>query len=304
MGMSASARAELLSRWIKPSSENEQVQQERAEDMVRKAITTCDAFDGTNVLIYTKGSYPNNTNVRRDSDVDVVIELRDCLYYGYKAGVTGAEPSLSPYRGSWTPESWRRAVVDALVTAFGPDSVDTSGRVAINISAVEGSRPSADVVPSFYYRRYDNPDRTISQEGSCVFPTDGGSKIVNWPQQQLDNGRSLNTKTSHRYKNYVRALKNAENFLATEGTIDEMPSYFMECLVYNVPASTLTTGDLDEGFRATLVSLWSLLESEESERKMVEPNWMKWLFTSDKKWSVQDGKDLVLATWGHLGYGS
>ena len=139
--MSASARAELLSRWIKPSSENDQVQQERAEDMVRKAITTCDAFDGTNVLIYTKGSYPNNTNVRRDSDVDVVIELRDCLYYGYKAGVTGAEPSLSPYRGSWTPESWRRAVVDALVTAFGPDSVDTSGRVAINISAVEGSRP-------------------------------------------------------------------------------------------------------------------------------------------------------------------
>ncbi len=214
--MSASARTELLSRWIKPSSENEQVQQERAEDMVRKAITTCNAFDGTNVLIYTKGSYPpNNTNVRRDSDVDVVIELRDCLYYGYKAGVTGAAPPPPPYQGSWTPESWRKAVVDALVVAFGSDSVDTSGRVAINISAVEGSRPSADVVPSFDYRRYDNSDRTISKEGSCVFPTDGGSKIVNWPQQQLDNGRSLNTETNHRYKNYVRALKNAENFLAT-----------------------------------------------------------------------------------------
>lgn len=272
--------------------------------MVRKAITTCDTFDGTNLLIYTKGSYPNNTNVRRDSDVDVVIELHDCLYYDYKEGVIGAEPPLPPYRGTWNPENWRQAVVDALVAAFGADSVDTSGRVAINISAVEGSRPSADIVPSFDYRRYDNSDLTAWHEGSCVFPTDGGSKIVNWPRQQLDNGRSLNTQTNHRYKNYVRALKNAENFLAAEGTIDELPSYFMECLVYNVPASTLTTGDLDGGFRATLVSLWSLLESEEGERKMVEPNRMKWLFTSDKKWSIEDGKDLVLATWGHLGYGS
>ena len=272
--------------------------------MVRKAITTCDAFDGTNLLIYTKGSYPNNTNVRRDSDVDVVIELHDCLYYDYKPGVTGAEPPVRPYQGAWTPGKWRQAVADALIAAFGTDSVDTSGRVAINISAVEGSRPSADVVPSFDYRRYDNPDRTISQEGSCVFPTDGGTKIVNWPQQQLDNGRSLNTQTNHRYKNYVRALKNAENFLATAGTIDELPSYFMECLVFNVPASTLTTGELDDGFRATLVSLWGLLKSEENERNMVEPNRMKWLFTEDKKWSIQDGKNLIQAAWSYLEYGS
>lgn len=99
-------------------------------------------------------------------------------------------------------------------------------------------------------------------------------------------------------------MKNAENYLATAGTIDELPSYFMECLVFNAPASTLTTGDLDDGFRATLSSLWGLLESEDSKRAMVEPNWMKWLFTEDKKWSIQDGKDLVLATWNHLGYGS
>ncbi|KDE09931.1 hypothetical protein N505_0129095 (plasmid) [Rhodococcus aetherivorans] len=301
--MSASERAELLGRWIQPSSENEQAQQERAESMVRKAITTCDALDGANVVIYTKGSYPNNTNVRRDSDVDVVIELHDCLYYDYKPGVIGVEPPPPPYQGAWTPENWRQVVVDALAMAFGPDSIDASGRVAINISAVEGSRPSADVVPSFNYRRYDDPNRTLWHEGSCVFPTDGGSKIVNWPQQQLDNGRSLNTATNHRYKKYVRALKNAENFLAAEGAIGELPSYFMECLVYNVPAAILTTGDLDEGFRATLAHLWGLLEAEESEREMVEPNRMKWLFTSDKKWSIQDGKDLVLATWGHLGYG-
>lgn len=240
--MSASERAQLLSKWIKPSSENEQAQQERAEDMIRKAITTCAAFDGSSVLVYTKGSYPNNTNVRRDSDVDVTVELQDCFYYGYKPGVTGVEPPVAPYQGQWTPTSWRAAVVDALNLAFGEDSVDTSGKIAINIRAVEGSRPSADVVPSFDYRRFDNSTRTIRQDGSCVFPTDGGDKVVNWPQQQLENGRNLNNATNHRYKNYVRALKNAENFLAAEGNIEELPSYFMECLVFNVSTPTLSFG--------------------------------------------------------------
>ena len=78
VGMSAIDRAAFLGKSIKPSSENEQGQQARAEDMIRKAITTCDAFNGSNVQIYTKGSYPNNPNVRPDSDVDVVVELHDC----------------------------------------------------------------------------------------------------------------------------------------------------------------------------------------------------------------------------------
>ncbi|WP_064257469.1 hypothetical protein [Rhodococcus sp. HS-D2] len=302
--MSAADRAKLLSRWIQPSSDKEKEQQERAEGMVRNAITTGDTFDGTNFVIYTKGSYANNTNVRRDSDVDVVVELQDCCYYDYKSGVRGIEPPPRPYQGSWTPDSWRKAVVDALEAFFGAGSVDTSGRVAINIGAVEGSRPSADVVPSIAYRRYANPERTKWHEGTCVFPADGDSKIVNWPKQQLENGRALNVETNHRYKRYVRVLKNAENYLAAEEIIDDLPSYFMECLIFNVPAATLATGDLDQGFRATLVRLWDLLKAEESQRQMVEPNRMKWLFTNDKKWSIQDGKNLVLATWNHLGYES
>ncbi|WP_179276420.1 hypothetical protein [Rhodococcus sp. 14-1411-2a] len=38
--------------------------------------------------------------------------------------------------------------------------------------------------------------------------------------------------------------------------------------------------------------------------QLVEPNRMKWLFTEDRKRSVQDGKILGLATWAYLGYDS
>jgi hypothetical protein len=300
--LNAAQRTELLKKWIKPSSDHEQTQQARAEGMVRKAIAASDAFGSSTVMIYTKGSYPNNTNVRQDSDVDVVVELRDCVYYDFKPGVTSAATVSSGYAGPWTPKTWRKAVGDALVTHFGASGVDRTGKLAINISAVAGSRPSADVVPSFDYRRYNDPYKRTWDEGSCVFPSDGGAKVVNWPSQQLEKGRKHNTATGSRYKNYVRALKNAENVLTKAGTIKELPSYFMECLVFNVPAETLKSGDLDQGFRATLVSLWQQLEAESNKRSMVEPNWMKWLFTDDKKWKLQDGKDLIQATWNHFGY--
>lgn len=304
MALSAGDRKALLKRWIRPSGDDEQEQQARAERMVREAIKAHGALSGSEVSIYTKGSYPNNTNVRRDSDVDVVVELQDCMYYDYLGGVSA--PTLAkptPYSGSWTPAKWRAEVRAALVNQFGSDGVDASGKIAINIGAVAGSRPSADVVPSFAYRRYDDSDRTVVNVGSCVFPSDGGTKIVNWPQQQLENGRAKNKATGGRYKDYVRTLKNAENTLAANGKIKDLPSYFMECLGYNVPNNVLQDGDLEAGSRATLVNLWARLKDSSAAEKMVEPNNLKWLFKGQKKWSTDDAKSLVLATWNYLGYG-
>src|SRR2546429_216679 len=170
--MSKRERSELLSRWIRPSSDDEKEQQDRAEGMVRTAIKASSAFNQSTVSVYTKGSYPNNTNVRRDSDVDVVVELRDCQYFDYLQGQEPTNQSTSPYEGPWTPTNWRAAVNVALVGYFGESSVDSSGSIAININAVPGSRPSADVVPSFHYVRYDDPVRRVSHNGSCVFPSD------------------------------------------------------------------------------------------------------------------------------------
>lgn len=302
MTMTAAQREALLSQWIKPSSANEKDQQDRAWRMVNDAIDAHAAFEGVDKRIYTKGSYPNNTNVRQDSDVDVVVELHECSYYDYASGVT--PPATSPggkYEGLWTPALWRSEVANALVNAFGSKSIDTSGKIAINICAAAGSRPGADVVPSFLYYRYGDAARTSPKQGSCVFST-SGTKIVNWPDQQLTNGRTKNNNTNQRYKNYVRALKNAENILVRAGTISELPSYFMECLGYNVPDSTLCTGSLDKGFQETLRWLWLRLEDGSAYQDWVEPNWCKYLFRGTQKWSVDDAKALVLKTWNYLGY--
>lgn len=298
-------REDLISKWIKPSSESEKLQQDRAERMVNDAIAKWAAFDGCrgSIRVYTKGSYPNETNVRRDSDVDVVVELTECFYYDYFPSSIAPEPrTIAPYNGTWTPRSWRSEVTKALYSHFGLADVDATGKIAIQVAAVPGSRPSIDVVPSFEYHRYEDAAGRIDQQGSCVFDTNL-TKIVNWPEQQLQNGRRKNVRTGYRYKNYVRALKNAENVLAANGAIKDLPSYFMECLVFNVADSTLKSGDLTAGFSATLYELWTGLNDESIYREWAEPNYLKYLLRGGAKWTVDDGKALVLGTWDYLGFG-
>ena len=301
MSMTASERRALLSEWIKPSSDSEQARQDRAERMICEAINAHPAFKGTSIRVYAKGSYANNTNVRLDSDVDIVVENHDCCYYDYFGDFTPPNGTATPYQGPWSPQAWRREVTAAIVDCFGSDDVDTSGNIAVVIAEKPGSRPSADVVPSFLYHRYDSPDQRIKHVGSKVFKKGGGS-IINWPQQQLDNGRAKNTATGGRYKNYARALKNAENFLVKQGEIGAKPSYLMECLAWNVPNGTLSSRDLDAGFRATLVWLWQHLTDEYIREDWEEPNGLKYLFAAGQKWTPDDAKELVLATWRLLDY--
>ena len=297
-------REGLLSSWVQPSSNSEKDQQERAERMVRNAIQAWPAFKSTSLLIYAKGSYPNNTNVRADSDVDIVVECHECAYFDYQTDVEPPPRSGSPYNGKWTPTVWRDEVGNALSSYFGRQGVDLSGRVALNVKSVAGSRPSADVVPSFDYFRYRDAKRHSSFHGSCVFDKNL-NQIVNWPQQQLDNGRSKNTATSGRYKKFVRALKRCENKLVEIGEIENLPSYFMECLVWNVKNPTLSSGNtLQAGFRATLYEMWEAVENDEAQAKWEEPNELKWLFKGHKKWTTSDARNLVQATWTYLGYGS
>lgn len=295
-----SERNELLSSWIKPSSDTEKLQQERAERMVRAAIDASGIPGSAEYIVYTKGSYRNSTNVRSDSDVDVVVELTECFYFDF-FNCQAPFKEGTPYSGWWRPQTWRSAVEKAMVDHYGAAAVDLSGNIAINIPEVKGSRPSADVVPCFGYRRFDAPDRSVAHVGSCVFPKDGSDKVVNWPEQQYTNGVTKNDATGHRYKRFVRALKRSENWLVSEEGMAPLASYLMECLVYNVPDHVLTYGDLEQGFDATLDYLAHRLQNDHDTMK--EPNRLKWLFRGHKKWTATECSELVTATQKMFGFG-
>ena len=66
---------EMLSRWTGPSSDTGQEKQERTERMVRETVKNHPGFQGCRLALYAKASYPNHTNVRIDSDVDIGVQI-------------------------------------------------------------------------------------------------------------------------------------------------------------------------------------------------------------------------------------
>lgn len=284
-----------LLEWTGPSSETEQEKQERTERMVRDAINSHTPFKDCSLKIYAKGSYANNTNVRSDSDVDIAVECMECFYWDELE--TGIETPSTTYEGIWTPAKLRSELIKALKEKF-PNQVDDSGTTAIQIHS-SSARVDADVVPCFSYQYFM---KNSTRLGTKIFKTDGKS-IVNYPEQQLENGKAKNNKTSYAYKKAVRLLKRIENAMVEDGKFRELPSYFVECLAFNCPDSVFVHSTWTKCLREMILHIWNQLQGEEpSTGRWVEVNKCIYLFGSSQKWTREDGREFAKAIWNYFGF--
>lgn len=288
---------EQLSGWTGPSSPTEQEKQERTERMIREAVEAHAAFDGYDIAVYTKGSYANNTNVKTDSDVDVAVQCGEAMYWDEAS--EGAHPPSTSYTGIWTPDRLRLELGAALEKKF-PVQVDSSGSTAFRIHS-SSARVDADVVPCFDYRYYFSP--SSYREGSKIFKKDGGS-LVNYPAQQLEKGVEKDGQTRGCYKQAVRIMKRVENLMVDNCAHREVPSFFVECLVYNCPNDILLRPSWTETIRGVIGHIWEGLQgpepSDDSER-WLEASECKYLFHSGQTWTRADGRDFAKAAWDYLG---
>jgi hypothetical protein len=214
--------------------------------MVREAVDAHAAFDDCSLSVYAKGSYANNTNVKADSDVDVAVQCHDVRYWEKEP--EASPPGGSPYEGIWTPQKLRSELVAALRAKF-PSQVDESGSVAITVHS-STSRVDADVVPCFDYRYYFKSGGY--RDGTRVYPK-SGLGFENFSEQQLKNGSAKNSRTGYNFKKAVRVIKRIENAMLDAGEHREVPSFFMECLVYNCPDSVFRRSTWTERVKGILV---------------------------------------------------
>lgn len=290
--------------WAKPASDSEEQKRDRTEQAVTDAINASQSMRNLPINVYAKGSYANNTNVKRDSDVDVGVEYTGFHYLEFEGDLegltreeahrrTGNFPPLADAE-FYAPAAFKRDIEEALVAAFGRSAV-TRHNKALTVREAS-SRLSADVVPCFSLRRYDHLGtplfRPSGHRGVQIFP-DQGQPIENWPQQQYDNGVERNRATGKRYKAMVRALKNLENELCDKGLINEAPGYFAECLVYNVPNSDFCHNMFRDDMRAVLAHIFNETLSTGSWNEFVEVNERKYLFSDESKWTVADAHKLA-----------
>lgn len=295
------ALEDKLNRWTGPSSVFEQEKQDRTERMIKEAVRNHSAFDECSLSVYAKGSYANNTNVRADSDVDIAVQCHDVMYWE-EAEPGAKQLAGTPYTGQWTPAKLRSELKAALEAKF-PGQVDSSGSTAFRINS-STARVDADVIPCFDYRYYFSSGGY--RDGAKTFKTDGSS-LENYPEQQLSNGIAKNQRTGTRYKKAVRVMKRVENAMVDASEHREVPSFFVECLVYNVPDSILNRSTWTDIIRGVIVHVYERLEGPQStdeHARWLEVNECKYLFHSAQKWSWRDGRDFAQAAWNFLGYTS
>lgn len=191
--------------------------------------------------VYLQGSYRNHTNIAGDSDVDVVVETSRVFYsdvpheqllrMGFPAGAF-----------SW--RQFRDEVHVALSAHYSAGRVH-QGDKCIHVGGA-GVRLNADVVPCCQYRRFVNGNA----EG-ITFWTGSGTQVVNYPEQHYWNGTAKNEACGGRYKRIVRVFKNARNAAGSA-----FPSYFLECLLYNVSGYRYS-GSHGAMFAGALHELWN-----------------------------------------------
>jgi hypothetical protein len=298
---------QTLSTWGKPASDTEVAKRERTERAIREALAKSPTCRDLPLNVYAKGSYANRTNVRGDSDVDVNVEYHGIYFYDFAFGLEGKSGDDFGWTGTDgkepTPKALKDLVEEALVGVFGSGAVTRRNKA---LEVKEGSSSlAADVVPCFTYHRYDRLDqygKPVASVGTKLFPDSGGA-ILNWPQQHYDNGVAKNRATGERFKKIVRCLKRLENEMVEKGVAKEVPSYLVECLVYNAPDDDFRGSTLMSNLRAVLATVFNATLNESKCSEWVEVNELKYLFKGNRKWTWQDAHWFADSAWDYIGFG-
>jgi hypothetical protein len=290
--------------WTGPSSPTEEAKRDRAEEEIRQALRKFAPLTDRTFKVYTKGSYKNNTNVRLDSDVDICAELTEFFKYDRSENTANAtldQLGVVPYTGDYSIERFKNEVEQALVAQFGRSAV-TRGPIALTVREARTTLP-ADIVPCTELREYyfDSGGKSQFRQGTRIFP-DTGVPFENYPQQQFDNGVAKNVRTGRRFKQLVRVLKRLENELSSAGKIKELPSYFVECLVYNVDDSLFGHDRYIDDVRATLGAIFGAATNDAKAATWMEVNGIKYLFHTSQSWTRGEAEKFTVAAWSHVGF--
>jgi hypothetical protein len=266
-----------------------------AHNSIRNALEANDSpLKGNDFEIFLQGSYRNSTNIRADSDVDVVVQLNK-VWYKDLSGLTAAERTLYEQTyssGDYGAKDWRRDVEQALRKKFGNALKAESGK-AFHVGTGPGNM-TTDVLPAVLFKRYTafaGRGRESFDEG-VEFVDRAGNYVVNFPKLHISNGEAKNSllQTNGRYKPSVRMFKNARNYITDRGLLPKgaAPSYFVECLLFNVPDVHFRTG-----LRETYYNVVKYLLENSISGFMCQNGRLALFGPASTQWNVTDANTFV-----------
>jgi hypothetical protein len=235
---------------------------------------------------FLQGSYGNDTNVYKDSDVDVVIQL-DSVFYRDLSRLP--QPQKVAYEQAFSSATYKHSEFKKEVIAWLSAKYDRviPGKKAVFVPG-SGNRRDADVLVATQFRRYYefvNMSNQRYDQGICFFLADG-TMIENFPKQHSANCTTKHQNTKQRFKPTVRFFKNMRNHMVDNGLLSEgiAPSYFIEGLLYNVPDA-----NFGASYQETFINCFNWIVACD-QSKLVCANRLHRLVRDDAhpSWPIQD----------------
>lgn len=285
--------------WAKPPGKTEEDRIANAERVIKDALTPSIQLKKRDIRVFTQGSYKNNTNVCKDSDIDIAIVCSDVFFPDYPEGTT--KETFNNCDGDYSYETFKKEVELALVNRFGRNAI-TRGNKAFDIHE-NTYRVEADVAPFFEHRRYSTTGNYLL--GVQLLPDNRDPiKVINWPKQHYDNGVMKNKATGKRYKAMVRILKSLRNEMAENNIseADPIPGFLLECLTWNVPNDHFGHDTYQADVRTCLTFLLLNTIKDEQCSEWGEVSELKYLFRSSQKWTRQQAHSFLDKAWNYMGF--
>lgn len=273
---------------------------------IQSTLKTDSALLARNFEVFLQGSYRNSTNIRGDSDVDVVAMLTDTFMPDYTLLDDYTKSVVQRANGPATYHltDFRRDVSAAIRRGFPAHQI-TEGGKSIKIPRTSNNIP-ADVVPCLEYRRYRTtrnlPGVTVHDDGIWLWDVKKNKEAISFPKQTYDNGVAKHARTKQWYKPTVRIFKNARGWMVDRGLIqqDTASSHAIECLIYNVPDNLFGTS-----YASTCVNTLNWLNSADLSNFVCQ-NGLQSLFGPDK-WTIPQARAFISAAivmWNDWGQGN
>jgi predicted nucleotidyltransferase len=256
---------------------------------------------GKAIEICLQGSYRNDTNIRGDSDVDILVELTTTFgHSAHELPITQRQAHEIAYdSANYEWKDFRRDVLASLEKYYGKDQVDSTGSKSIKLLPRPG-RLKADIVPVIRYRKYkyfNDLSNYSAERGVKLYNVKTNESVVNYPFHHFKNGQSKNAseRTEGLFKPIVRIIKNARSYLVQNGSLgsEKAPSYFLQNLIYNVPDEHFT-----QSYEQSVYNVLKYLYTTPLENFVCQ-NEMHPLFgDTAEQWNTTDAVDTIVALVG------
>jgi len=266
----------------------------QTHESIRTALNHYDWPNGK-PEVYLQGSYKNRTNIRGDSDVDIVVQLNSI----FRSNLTEEQNRRFRFTdATYTWHDFRKDVLNALIEYYEPSKV-SEGKKSLK---VQTSYLPADVVVCIQYRKYPpNPKSEDDfEEGMTFYVPSEGRWVINFPKLHYYNGVIKNKLTDEWYKPTIRMFKNARTYLIERGAPQDLaPSYFLECLLYNVPDSIFGIS-----FQDTFYNVVNWLNLADFRQFVCQNEQLPLFGNSPEQWSEQKARRFLSymmqlwETWG------